>query len=143
MRVLRGILIALIGGLPAAALATESSLKEFLPAYISIQEALSTDNFNLAQEKARDLQKQVQNNKALKDVNASLNPLLKAKSIADARKEFKKLSAPFVKWVEQAKEPGFDVVYCPMAGAKWVQKQGQVANPYFGREMLHCGEKAS
>lgn len=143
MRFLRILVIALIGCLSTAALAKVLSLKDVLPAYISIQEALSADNLSLAQEKARELQKQTQNNKGLKDINSSLNSLSKAKSISDARKEFKKLSAPFVKWMESNKEPGFEVVYCPMAGAKWVQKQGDITNPYFGREMLHCGEKAS
>lgn len=143
MKFLRILMVALIVGLSSVALAKGSSLKDILPAYASIQEALSIDNLALAQEKARELKKQTQNNMGLKDINSSLNLFLKTKSIADARKEFKKLSAPFVKWMESSKEPGFEVVYCPMAGAKWVQRQGDINNPYFGREMLHCGEKAS
>ena len=38
-----------------------------------------------------------------------------------------------------------DHVYCPMAndnsGAGWLQKPGEVANPYFGASMLRCGGK--
>lgn len=143
MRILRIALVAIVGGLSTVAFAKESSLKDILPAYVSIQEALSADNLTLALEKARELQMQTQNNRGLKDINSSLNSLSNAKSISDARIEFKKLSAPFVKWMESNKEPGFEVVYCPMAGAKWVQKRGGVTNPYFGREMLHCGEKTS
>jgi Cu(I)/Ag(I) efflux system membrane fusion protein len=39
--------------------------------------------------------------------------------------------------------PGHSVVFCPMAaggnGASWLQKEGEVRNPYFGSAMLHCG----
>ena len=38
---------------------------------------------------------------------------------------------------------GLRVVHCPMAlgteGARWIQRDGDVANPYHGRRMLHCG----
>ena len=40
-----------------------------------------------------------------------------------------------------------DHVYCPMAndgdGAGWLQKPGEVANPYYGESMLRCGGKKS
>lgn len=36
------------------------------------------------------------------------------------------------------------VMFCPMAlgggGARWLQRPGPVANPYYGRAMLRCGE---
>ena len=39
--------------------------------------------------------------------------------------------------------PGYAVAFCPMAdddrGARWVQKKGEIANPYFGSSMLICG----
>ncbi|MBK8204950.1 MAG: DUF3347 domain-containing protein [Bdellovibrionales bacterium] len=118
-------------------------MKEFVPGYISIQEALTADDLTLAQTKAKELQEQIQSEKGLKDIKSSLGAFQKTKAISDARKEFKKLSTPFVKWMESNKDSNFEVVYCPMAGAKWVQKKGEVSNPYFGKEMLHCGEKAS
>lgn len=125
--------------------AKDSSMKELAPGYIAIQEALTADDLALAQTKARDLSSQMKNakGKELQALNASLAAFQKAKSLFDARKEFKRLSTPFVKWIESSKDSEYDVVYCPMAGAKWVQKKGEVSNPYFGKEMLHCGEKAS
>ncbi|MBG59484.1 MAG: hypothetical protein CMJ16_03400 [Peredibacter sp.] len=33
------------------------------------------------------------------------------------------------------------IVSWSMAKAKWVQKKGDIANPYYGRKMLSCGEK--
>ncbi|HET9217306.1 MAG TPA: hypothetical protein VFR18_10025 [Terriglobia bacterium] len=37
--------------------------------------------------------------------------------------------------------PDHAVAFCPMykGGAKWVQKKGTLANPYFGSTMLTCG----
>ena len=39
---------------------------------------------------------------------------------------------------------GDGIAFCPMAdddrGARWIQKQGEIANPYFGASMLKCGE---
>ena len=38
---------------------------------------------------------------------------------------------------------GLRVAHCPMAfdykGARWIQRDGDIANPYFGARMLHCG----
>lgn len=34
------------------------------------------------------------------------------------------------------------VMYRPMKKAGWVQRGNDVANPYYGAEMLGCGEKA-
>ena len=42
---------------------------------------------------------------------------------------------------------GYEVVFCPMAfnnkGAYWVQKTGEIINPYHGMMMLHCGDKVA
>lgn len=147
MRTLALHIAIIIGSLALSPMshAKEISVKELVPGYIAIQEALTADDFSLAQTKAKELEKQTKDakGKELKALSASLSSFQKAKSISDARKEFKKLSTPFVKWMESSKDSNFEVVYCPMAGAKWVQKKGEVSNPYFGKEMLHCGEKAS
>ena len=38
---------------------------------------------------------------------------------------------------------GLRVARCPMAfdyqGGRWIQRNGDIANPYFGARMLHCG----
>ena len=38
---------------------------------------------------------------------------------------------------------GLRVARCPMAfdykGARWIQRDGDIANPYFGSRMHHCG----
>jgi Cu(I)/Ag(I) efflux system membrane fusion protein len=67
--------------------------------------------------------------------------LLGAPDIAATREAFKALSRPISRWVELAKPAGMSVMYCPMAKAGWVQRGSEVANPYYGSEMLTCGER--
>jgi len=31
-------------------------------------------------------------------------------------------------------------VYCDMAKASWLQMDRKIRNPYYGKEMLECGE---
>jgi hypothetical protein len=59
--------------------------------------------------------------------------------IAATRERFKPLSA-LATGMELP--PGHAVAYCPMykGGAKWVQKKDdKLANPYYGSQMLTCG----
>ena len=63
-----------------------------------------------------------------------------AKTLEEARASFKKLSMPMAMWVTMSKPKEIDVLYCSMAKASWVQKHGKVRNPYFGAEMLDCGD---
>jgi hypothetical protein len=124
-------------------LAKDISNKELFIGYISIQEALAADDLGTAQSKAKQLQSEIQNlqSKDFKDLKGLLATFVSSKTISDARKEFKKLSMPFVDWMGRNKDAELEVVQCPMYSAKWVQKRGDIANPFYGKEMLKCGEK--
>jgi hypothetical protein len=43
-------------------------------------------------------------------------------------------------WGTMSKPKGIDVVFCSMAKGSWLQKRGEVRNPYYGSSMLTCGE---
>jgi Cu(I)/Ag(I) efflux system membrane fusion protein len=75
------------------------------------------------------------------DLSAACGKLHEAKDIASIREAFRDLSKPVSMWVTMAEPKGMSVMYCPMAKAGWVQRGSQVANPYYGAEMLTCGEK--
>ncbi len=67
-------------------------------------------------------------------------------SLADLRTEFKILSQTFITALEQLRpttlaQKSYAVFYCSMADAFWIQDSPKVRNPYFGSEMLECGEK--
>lgn len=74
---------------------------------------------------------------------AASNELTKAKTIEDAREVFKRLSSPMTMWATMAAPANVDVVYCAMANASWLQAPGAVKNPYYGADMLGCGEVVS
>jgi hypothetical protein len=134
------ILLVLGFSLSESFAASESDL---LKTYVSVQESLAADNLAAANSAAQELQKQIKQSrdKSLQGVGPNLEKFIAAKDIGESRSEFKKVSEPFTNLVMKKKEKDFEVVSCPMAGAKWVQKKGEVANPYYGKEMLTCGEK--
>jgi Cu(I)/Ag(I) efflux system membrane fusion protein len=66
-----------------------------------------------------------------------------AKDIGAMREAFRSLSKPVSMWVTMAEPKDTSVMYCPMKKAGWVQQGSKVANPYYGAEMLSCGEKVA
>ncbi len=79
-----------------------------------------------------------------KDVPANLErsaeALSKARDIGAAREAFKLLSQPMAMWATMSHPNGVDVLFCAMAKASWLQKHGEVRNPYYGANNLHCGD---
>ena len=74
--------------------------------------------------------------------------LLEAEDIDAARRAFEPISNFLIAVVEANGLPeGVELIkaHCPMAfdwdGAEWLQKPGPLRNPYFGAEMLECGEE--
>jgi Cu(I)/Ag(I) efflux system membrane fusion protein len=68
--------------------------------------------------------------------------------LAGARKAFKPISHAVVTLATQVRSVGarnsFTHFYCPMVpggGGDWLQANGELLNPYFGSEMLRCGQK--
>lgn len=81
-----------------------------------------------------------------KQLSKSIGLISKAKDIEEQRKHFELLSNALI---ESAELFGLtiDMVYvqfCPMAfddkGAYWLSESDNILNPYFGDEMLTCGE---
>jgi hypothetical protein len=99
--------------------------------YVAAQEALAADDFKLAKSSLELLAKNSQGE--LKKLTESV---LKAGDLTALREAFKPLSESIAK-AELA--GGLALAYCPMAKAHWVQKNGKVANPYYGSSMLRCG----
>lgn len=114
--------------------------------YIKIQEALAADNLVLAKDANKKLFEIVNNSSELeKKRKDSLLKVLKemntANDIKGVRSGFKTASAEVLAIYEKSPSSDYIKVYCPMAGAKWLQKNAGISNPFFGKEMLSCGEK--
>lgn len=104
-------------------------------AYVRGQEALAADNFAAAKKAFAEVANLV---------DEALRPL--ARAVADARdiRTLRVALKPFSEQlVTRAVPPGYVTAFCPMfdsnRGAKWIQKDGEVANPYYGSAMLRCG----
>ncbi len=136
----------------------------FIPVYteyFNLQEALANDDFSMSKMHYRKLYEIIEN----LEVNHNELPqdkLLKWKSVKDnilnnhqpelttiekLRSNFEIISDNLIelaKSFEQVGDLKFNEAYCPMAfgnkGAYWLQKENQIANPYFGAKMLRCGE---
>lgn len=74
------------------------------------------------------------------EVRQAAHRMSQAKNLAEARKMFFELSRPLTMWASVARPKGIALAYCSMADGGWLQKQGPLRNPYYGSEMLECGE---
>jgi hypothetical protein len=102
--------------------------------YVAAAEALAADDFAKAKTALTDLAKESQG-----EIKARAQAAADATTIAAMRKSFKPLSEAVVKMGLPA---GHVVAFCPMfeGGGSWVQKGEKIANPYYGKSMLTCGE---
>lgn len=74
-------------------------------------------------------------------LKATAGKLAAAKDIAAMREALKELSKPMAMWATMSKPKGVSVMYCSMAPGSWLQKNDTtLANPYYGAQMLRCGE---
>lgn len=73
-------------------------------------------------------------------IKRAAQELAQGKEITAMRESFKSLSRPMVMWGTMSKPKGVYVVYCSMAKGSWLQKGKEIRNPYYGHQMLSCGE---
>src|SRR6266849_3507383 len=120
-------------------------VKSVLDHYLTIQTELTKDSVKGLDEHANAIAKAVRGDemKMLSpDVAKQAETLAAAKDIKAAREAFKPLSASLVKYLadNKAGKGTYHEAYCPMAKASWLQTEKEVRNPYYGKEMLDCGE---
>ncbi|PCC70973.1 Protein of unknown function [Nannocystis exedens] len=119
--------------------------------YVAIQETLAADRLDKLSElsaqvvvAAEPLQKEA----GIPEVVAGAGRVA-AQDIDTARAGFEKMSMGLISFLKNHSDQraGYEVVFCPMAfnnkGAYWVQKTGEIINPYHGMMMLHCGDKVA
>lgn len=126
------ILITALSLFSLTALAHDLSLRP----YIEMQESLAQDNFKSALKAHETICKEMGHYKdQYKDCSK------KFKDIKDLRNSFKTLSEVYMKNGKKEEMKGYMKATCPMAEANWIQKKGEIQNPYYGKSMLTCGEK--
>lgn len=115
----------------------EVRLDPLLQHYIAAQEALASDNLEKARAALASMAEASRG-----ELRQRVDKAVQGRDIEAVRREFIRVS-------EQLAggdiPEGVVLVHCPMAadgkGADWIQRDGEVANPYFGARMLRCGIK--
>jgi HPt (histidine-containing phosphotransfer) domain-containing protein len=111
--------------------------------YLKIQSALSDDKMDGVKADAGDIATAAAalGAPAMKIDTAALQ-LASTVDIQDARDKFGALSEAIDKYMtglHLTPPPGVKVAFCPMVQKPWLQADGTIDNPYFGKDMLTCG----
>ena len=75
-------------------------------------------------------------------IDTAAAQLTAAADLADARAKFGVLSEAIDAYMTNQHLTGPDgvrVAFCPMVQKPWLQKDGDLRNPYYGSQMLTCG----
>ncbi len=135
-------------------------LKAALSPYLKIKNALVASDANLASKNAKELKASLGNIDMsllngdahmewmanLKDIETSVKLIDASGDIEIQRAAFSKLTNAFYAAIKTFKVDDVRAYYqfCPMAfeskGAFWISTDKEISNPYFGEQMLRCGE---
>ena len=109
---------------------------EYLTHYLAVHAALAGDNPEEARSSLTALAAATEG-----EFSEQAESLAAADDLIAIRQGFAGLSETVISRADLPE--GYAVAHCPMAieeqGARWVQAKGDIANPYFGEEMLYCG----
>lgn len=131
--------------------ATPAAPTSIVQPYVTIQETLANDRLDGLSELSAQVvvaADPLQKESGISEVVAGAGRVA-AKDIDTARAGFEKMSMGMISYLKAHADQrtGYEVVFCPMAfnnkGAYWVQKAGEIVNPYHGMMMLHCGDKVA
>ena len=130
------LMFVLLANAAACSRIEQEVVSTLLSNYVTAQEALASDDLVLAVHAF---------DGPAADSDGELEKMILAISEAEdlevARSRFKELSEQVL---EMELPEGFVMVHCPLAdggkGADWVQKKGDIANPYLGTARKECGE---
>lgn len=148
---------------PASAQLSQKAKEALSPVfrnYLAMKDALVQDNFEESKTSAKTLNEKL--NKVSMELftaesheiwmmqkgNAvkALRSILNSENIGEVRQEFEQLSDALIMLAVSFGpfEQALYIQHCPMAnsnnGADWISAKKQILNPYFGENMIGCGE---
>lgn len=105
--------------------------------YLKMQEALAKDDFQSALSAHRFIcdKELIHYKDDYKDCDKKFGDL------EPLRESFKKLSEVYIQNGNKKELSTLTKANCSMAKGNWVQRNGDLRNPYYGKSMLECGEK--
>ncbi|KQT23324.1 hypothetical protein ASG22_13190 [Chryseobacterium sp. Leaf405] len=116
--------------------------------YIAIKSALASDDADKTSKAATEFIKTASavDYKIISEGNLTMlkkdaTVISDARNIASQRETFFNLSDNMIALTKEFKlsEKPVYVQYCPMADGSWLSDEKQIANPYYGKSMLTCG----
>ncbi len=138
----------------------KEALKPIFTKYLKLTDALTNDNLEEAKSEGLNLLQAIEgvdmglftgdSHKLWMDLSTDLKNSLQHinhfKTLGELRRTFNQISEAVIN-MEIAFKPNNETLYvlhCPMAnnnkGGDWVSTSKEVKNPYYGKEMLACGE---
>jgi Cu(I)/Ag(I) efflux system membrane fusion protein len=136
------------GDASASAEGTPAASGSFIDPYITIQETLADDSVDKLAELGAQVvagTEAVQDKPGVAEVLAGAGRVA-SQDIETARVGFQKMSMGLISYLKANPDArdGYQVIHCTMAfnnkGAYWVQRSGEINNPYHGKMMLRCGD---
>jgi Cu(I)/Ag(I) efflux system membrane fusion protein len=124
---------------------TTDIAKTILPHYLKLQQTLANDDLSASQANLKAMMKEVGHSGRLPDL---LHSMLAGTDLnAIRRPHFEVLSNSLIQAIKthaNAFSEKLYLMHCPMVyddrGADWIQNSEELTNPYWGDEMLYCGE---
>jgi hypothetical protein len=114
--------------------------------YIRLKDALINSDSRSASTAATELANALDNIKGCENTSTIVNEIGKSSGIKEQRMKFVQLNSDIVPMMKNAKlsSGSIFVMYCPMAddgkGGYWLSSNKEIRNPYYGKEMIDCGE---
>ena len=118
--------------------------------YLELKDALVESNAEEAGEEAENLHEELNNlqvsGEDMEGARAHAQHIASVDNIEEQRNAFAELSQHFIRLAKEGAfgDQEYYVQHCPMAldnkGADWISGEEEIRNPYFGDQMLTCGE---
>lgn len=130
----------------------DAQISKLYQNYIAIKSALASDDADKTSKAASEFIRTASAIDYKKVSEGNLNILRKdataiseARSITTQRETFMNLSDNMIALAKEYKlsESPVYVQYCPMADGSWLSDESKIANPYYGKSMLTCGNVKS
>lgn len=126
------------------------------PLYLSLKDALVADDASAATQAANALLQTLDNSElaySFQNQQANLKGsitafkksaaiIAKSKQLDEQRKAFETMSTAYYQILksERSLENTLYYQYCPMKKAYWLSTEKAIKNPYYGKQMLQCGQ---
>lgn len=124
----------------------DTSINQAYKCYEDLKNVLVTSNASEARIAASELAIALRKVKGSENTAVLADKIAASTDLSEQRTTFTALSNDVITLFKQSEisSGSIYVQYCPMAnegeGGYWLSSQEEIMNPYYGDEMLHCGE---